>query len=193
MYKYFKRLIDITLSFLLLIFLFPLILLISLLIIIFMGSPIFFVQIRTGKNKKYFKILKFRTMSKIKNNIKEVDRLTNLGVFLRRFSLDEIPQLINVLKGEMSLIGPRPLLVEYDKYYSASQNIRFKVKPGITGLAQVYGRNTLSWDEKFELDIKYVKELSFINDVKILLKTIKVVFFSKGFKKIGEDKKFNEK
>lgn len=158
-----------------------------------MGSPIFFVQIRTGKNKKYFKILKFRTMSKIKNNIKEVDRLTNLGVFLRRFSLDEIPQLINVLKGEMSLIGPRPLLVEYDKYYSASQNIRFKVKPGITGLAQVYGRNTLSWDEKFELDIKYVKELSFINDVKILLKTIKVVFFSKGFKKIGEDKKFNEK
>jgi lipopolysaccharide/colanic/teichoic acid biosynthesis glycosyltransferase len=158
-----------------------------------MGSPIFFVQTRSGKNKKYFKIFKFRTMIAYTASFKEADRLTRLGIFLRKFSLDELPQLFNVIKGDMSLIGPRPLLIEYDDHYSDTQNLRFKVKPGITGLAQVQGRNNLTWEEKFELDIKYVQQLSFINDVKILIKTIRVVFFSKGFKSVGEDKKFNEK
>ena len=158
-----------------------------------MGSPIFFVQTRSGKNKKYFKIFKFRTMIADTISFKEADRLTSLGIFLRKFSLDELPQLFNVIKGDMSLIGPRPLLIEYDDHYSDRQNLRFKIKPGITGLAQVQGRNNLTWEEKFELDIKYVQQLSFVNDVKILIKTIKVVFFSKGFKRVGEDKKFNEK
>jgi len=126
-------------------------------------------------------------------SFKEEDRLTNFGIFLRKFSLDELPQLINVIKGDMSLIGPRPLLIEYDNHYSYKQNLRFKVKPGITGLAQVQGRNNLTWEEKFEYDIRYVQQLSFVNDVKILIKTISVVFFSKGFKRVGEDKKFNEK
>lgn len=158
-----------------------------------MGLPIFFVQTRSGKNKKHFKIFKFRTMITDTYKLKEEDRLTSLGIFLRKFSLDELPQLFNVIKGDMSLVGPRPLLIEYDDNYSDKQNLRFLVKPGITGLAQVEGRNSLTWEEKFELDIKYVKQLSFVNDLEILIKTIKVVFFSKGFKRVGEDKKFNKK
>lgn len=193
MYKYFKRFFDLFFSILLLITLFPIILLISLIIFFEMGLPIFFIQTRSGKNKEYFKIFKFRTMNTDSESFKEEDRLTNFGIFLRKFSLDELPQLINVIKGDMSLIGPRPLLIEYDNHYSYKQNLRFKVKPGITGLAQVQGRNNLTWEEKFEYDIRYVQQLSFVNDVKILIKTISVVFFSKGFKRVGEDKKFNEK
>jgi len=193
LYKYFKRFFDLFFSILLLITLFPIILLISLIIFFEMGLPIFFIQTRSGKNKEYFKIFKFRTMNTDSESFKEEDRLTNFGIFLRKFSLDELPQLINVIKGDMSLIGPRPLLIEYDNHYSYKQNLRFKVKPGITGLAQVQGRNNLTWEEKFEYDIRYVQQLSFVNDVKILIKTISVVFFSKGFKRVGEDKKFNEK
>lgn len=120
------------------------------------------------------------------------NRITPLGSFLRKWSLDELPQLYNVIKGDMSLIGPRPLLPEYDKHYSEVQNKRFLVKPGITGLAQINGRNELTWEDKFFLDIKYVNTLCFSNDLKILFQTVYVVFVSKGFRKSGEDKKFNE-
>ena len=119
-------------------------------------------------------------------------RITRLGDVLRKWSIDELPQLINVIKGDMSLIGPRPLLPEYDEHYSNEQNKRFLIKPGVTGLAQVLGRNDLTWDEKFSLDVQYVENLSFINDLKILIRTFNVVFGAKGFRKSGEDKKFSD-
>ena len=120
------------------------------------------------------------------------DRLTPLGVILRRWSLDELPQLFNVIKGDMSLVGPRPLLPEYDVHYSHEQNRRFLVKPGITGLAQTSGRNNLQWDEKFSLDVAYVENLSAWNDFKILIRTMFVVLGAKGFQESGEEKKFSD-
>ena len=143
------------------------------------GAP-FFVQKRPGKNERLFKIIKFRTMNSGKNAngdlLPDAQRLTVVGKFIRSTSIDEIPQLINVIKGEMSLVGPRPLLPEYLPLYNSFQRQRHNVKPGITGYAQVNGRNVISWDKKFELDNYYVKKISFVLDCKIILKTISKVF-----------------
>lgn len=147
------------------------------------GKPFFF-QLRPGKNSKIFKIVKFKTMNDKKdangNLLSDAERLTKVGAFVRRTSLDEIPQLINVIKGDMSIVGPRPLLTTYMHLYSDFQNQRHNVKPGITGWAQVNGRNAISWDKKFEYDVWYVHHISFILDVKILFKTIQKVLVSEG-------------
>jgi lipopolysaccharide/colanic/teichoic acid biosynthesis glycosyltransferase len=147
------------------------------------GKP-FFLQPRPGKNGKVFKIIKFKTMNDKKDLegklLSDAERLTKVGSFVRKTSLDEIPQLINVVKGDMSLIGPRPLLVQYLHLYSDFQNRRHEVKPGITGWAQVNGRNAISWDKKFELDVWYVDNRSLLLDIKIVLLTIKKVFKSEG-------------
>lgn len=147
-------------------------------------GKVMFVQERPGKNGKIFKIYKFKTMTDTKdvsgNLLPDADRLTFIGKFVRKTSLDEIPQLINVLKGEMSLIGPRPLLTNYLHLYNEFQNRRHEVKPGITGWAQVNGRNAISWDKKFELDVWYVDHINFIFDLKIIYLTIKKVFKSEG-------------
>ncbi len=171
-----KRLFDITISALLLIFSLPIIALIFLLIRVNMGSPILFRQIRPGLKGKPFVVYKFRTMSEQKdgfgNTLPDGLRLNSLGRLLRKTSLDELPQLINVLIGDMSLVGPRPLLLEYLPLYSPEQTKRHLVRPGITGWAQVHGRNTISWQDRFSLDIWYVENASFILDIKILCMTV---------------------
>ena len=153
------------------------------------GKP-FFLQARPGKNSKIFKIIKFKTMNDRKdeegNLLPDHERLTTIGSFVRKTSLDEIPQLLNVLKGDMSLIGPRPLLVQYLPLYSETQKRRHEVRPGITGWAQINGRNAISWEQKFEYDVWYVNNLSFLLDVKILFATIKKVFISEGISADGE-------
>lgn len=147
------------------------------------GKPFFF-QLRPGKNGKIFTIIKFKTMNDKKDNngnlLSDAKRLTVIGLFVRRTSLDEIPQLINVIKGDMSIIGPRPLLTSYMHLYNDFQNRRHEVKPGITGWAQVNGRNGISWDKKFEYDVWYVDNISFILDLKILFQTLKKVIISEG-------------
>jgi undecaprenyl phosphate N,N'-diacetylbacillosamine 1-phosphate transferase len=147
------------------------------------GKPFFF-QTRPGKNGRLFKIIKFKTMNDKKNSegnlLSDEYRLTKIGAFVRKTSLDEIPQLLNVLKGDMSLIGPRPLLPEYLPLYNESQSRRHEVKPGITGWAQVNGRNAISWAQKFEYDVWYVENVSFLLDLKILYQTIKKVFKREG-------------
>ncbi len=147
------------------------------------GSP-FFIQLRPGKNQRIFKIIKFKTMNDARDAsgrlLPDAKRLTIVGKFVRKFSLDEIPQFLNVLKGDMSLIGPRPLLPDYLHLYSDFQNQRHQVKPGITGWAQVNGRNAISWDQKFEYDIWYVTNISFSLDLKIFYKTIGKVLKSEG-------------
>ena len=147
------------------------------------GNPFFF-QLRPGKNNKIFKVIKFKTMNNKKDAhgilLPDSARLTAIGKFIRKTSLDEIPQLINVINGDMSLIGPRPLLVEYLPLYNKEQKRRHEIRPGMTGWAQVNGRNTLSWTEKFQLDVWYVDNVSFFLDVKILLLTIKKVFIREG-------------
>jgi undecaprenyl phosphate N,N'-diacetylbacillosamine 1-phosphate transferase len=153
------------------------------------GKPFFF-QLRPGKNEKTFKIIKFKTMNDNKdvdgNLLSDTYRLTKMGQLVRKTSLDELPQLINVLKGDMSLIGPRPLLPEYLPLYNESQKIRHEVKPGITGWAQVNGRNGISWEQKFAYDVWYVKNCSFVFDIKILVLTIKKVFIREGISQKGE-------
>lgn len=188
-YSVVKRVLDFILSLVGLIVLSPFLLVICLLIRLDSKGPVFFTQDRLGHNGKVFKICKFRTMVDGAINIgsglftNEVDpRITKLGSFLRKTSLDELPQLINVLKGEMSLVGPRPPVPYYPhKYedYPEEQKLRFTVLPGITGYAQVSGRNTLNWDERIERDIEYVKNQSLILDMKIILKTIQSVFLRK--------------
>jgi lipopolysaccharide/colanic/teichoic acid biosynthesis glycosyltransferase len=186
-----KPFIDVSMAFVLLICLFPVGLLTALSIYIKMGTPILFQQTRPGKNGSLFLIYKFRTME---NTVGEdVERLTTLGKVLRSLSLDELPQLLNVLKGEMSFIGPRPLLVEYLPLYNAEQKRRHDVKPGITGWAQVNGRNAISWKEKFELDLYYVDHVSFWLDMKIMLLTCKKVLMRKDISSTGHvsAEKFN--
>ena len=187
-----KRIVDFLLSIILIVVLSPIFILVSLLILMNMGSPILFTQLRSGQYKKSFKIYKFRTMCDELKGGSGSDRITSLGDFLRRWSLDELPQILNVIKGDMSLVGPRPLLPEYDSHYSTEQNKRFLVKPGVTGLAQVRGRNSLKWDDKFALDVNYVENQSMFNDFKILIQTVFVVFGAKGFRKSGEEKKFSD-
>lgn len=185
MYKHFlKRKIDIVITFFGFLLLLPIYLLVSLLVLINLGFPILFKQPRPGINGKLFYIYKFRTMTneydKNQNLLADMDRITKFGQFLRSTSLDEFPGLWSVLKGDMSLIGPRPLLVEYLPLYSKHQARRHEVRPGITGWAQVNGRNTISWDEKFEMDVWYVDNHSFFLDIKILLLTIKKVIKRDG-------------
>jgi lipopolysaccharide/colanic/teichoic acid biosynthesis glycosyltransferase len=180
MYKFFlKRLLDFVLSLLALLILFPLLVVLGILVRVFLGTPVLFVQQRPGVNEKIFKLYKFRSMTDRKNIegnlLPDEERLTRFGRFLRTSSLDELPELINILKGDMSIVGPRPLLVQYLDRYNKFQKRRHEVRPGITGLAQVNGRNALSWKKKFQYDVWYVDHVSFLLDVKIILQTIKVV------------------
>ncbi len=186
----FKRVIDLLVSLTVFLVLFPVLLIITLLLTIANSGKPFFFQLRPGKNEKLFKIIKFKTMNDKKdahgNLLLDADRLTKIGLFVRKTSLDEIPQLINVLKGEMSLVGPRPLLPQYLPLYSAFQKKRNNVKPGITGWAQVNGRNAISWQKKFEYDVWYVDKISFLVDVKIILLTLKKVFIREGINNEGQ-------
>lgn len=185
MYKnYLKRVIDLLLSLLALMFISPIFVGIIIgLYFVNQGKPFFFQQ-RPGKNGKIFKIIKFKTMNDKKDVngelLPDAERLTKIGLIVRKTSLDEIPQLINVIKGDMSLIGPRPLLIEYLPLYNEFQSRRHDVKPGITGWAQINGRNAISWTQKFEYDVWYVDNLSFILDMKIVFKTVLKVVKSDG-------------
>ena len=171
-----KRIMDITLSFIGLVLLLPVLLIVSILIRFKLGSPIFFTQDRVGKGNKVFKIIKFRTMKDVRdingNLLPEYERRTSFGNKLRDLSIDEIPELINILKGDMSLVGPRPLLVDYLQYYNDEQIKRHNVLPGLTGWAQINGRNSITWEEKFKLDLWYVNNYSLKLDIKILFMTI---------------------
>lgn len=185
MYKRFlKRVIDFCLSLMALFFLWPFLLVLWLLVRIKMGHPAVFTQLRPGLNEKIFKIYKFRTMTDEKDEhgrlLPDEKRLTPFGLFLRRTSLDELPQLFNIMKGDLAIIGPRPLLVQYLPLYNETQRKRHSVRPGFTGYAQVNGRNAISWPEKFSLDVWYAENVSFLLDMKIFFKTIKTVLKRDG-------------
>lgn len=191
MYKYFfKRVFDLLLSIIGLLILSPVFIIVLLLLLINNNGKPFFFQKRPGRNEKIFKVIKFKTMNDKKGEngelLSDEDRLTNLGSFIRKTSLDEIPQLINVFKGDMSVIGPRPLLPEYLLLYNLEQKKRHDVKPGITGWAQINGRNAISWQKKFEYDIWYVNNISFLTDLKIFFKTFAKVFKSEGINREGK-------
>ena len=189
--QYFKRLFDIILSLILIILLFPLMILIFFLVWIFIGYPIF-IQKRPGLNGKIFSLYKFKSLHDSKKIISEIKRQNKLGNFLRKTGLDELPQLFNILKNNMSFVGPRPLLVEYLKKYTKFEKKRHKVKPGITGLAQVNPEPSgmKSWNKSIKLDIFYVNNLSFFLDIQILFKTIDLILFKK--KQYKDFKKFYE-
>ena len=188
--KCFKRVIDFTLSLIALIVLFPVLLILTVIGAIAMQGNPFFTQLRPGKidpktgKEKIFKLVKFRTMSNARdkegNLLPDDVRLNGYGKFLRSTSLDELGELLNILKGDMAIVGPRPLLVKYLDRYSEEQRHRHDVRPGLTGLAQVNGRNALSWEDKFELDVKYVQDITFLGDVKIMFHTVKAVFKRDG-------------
>lgn len=184
-----KRTIDIVCSGLGLIILSPILLITAMLIRIKLGSPIFFTQDRVGKDGKIFKMIKFRTMldavDKWGEPLPDEERMTPFGKFLRSTSIDELPELINVFKGDMSLVGPRPLLVEYINLYSKEQFRRHEVRPGITGWAQVNGRNLLSWSERFKLDVEYVNKYNLFMDIKILFMTVFKVLKRDGISQEG--------
>lgn len=189
MQKFIKRAIDILGSSLGGLLISPILIIIAILIRIKLGSPIFFTQDRVGKDGKVFKIVKFRTMleayDKFGEPLSDKERVNSFGNFLRSTSLDELPELINVLKGDMSLVGPRPLLVEYIGLYSKEQFRRHEVRPGMTGWAQVNGRNNLNWDEKFKMDVEYVDNVNLLLDIKILFLTIFKVLKRDGISKDG--------
>lgn len=189
MQKFIKRAIDILGSFLGGLLISPILIIIAILIRVNLGSPIFFTQDRVGKDGKVFKIVKFRTMleayDKFGEPLSDKERVTSFGNFLRSTSLDELPELINVLKGDMSLVGPRPLLVEYIDLYSKEQFRRHEVRPGMTGWAQVNGRNNLNWDGKFKMDVEYVDNVNLLLDIKILFLTIFKVLKRDGISKDG--------
>ena len=174
--KYIKRILDFVLSLLALIILTPLILIFTIIDAIKMKKKPFFVQKRPGKDGKIFSLIKFRTMTNKKdkdgNLLPDEKRLTSYGKFLRSTSIDEVLEIINILKGDMSIIGPRPLLVKYLPLYNEYQKHRHDVRPGLTGYAQVHGRNAVSWEEKFDMDVKYVQHITFMGDLKILLETV---------------------
>ncbi|MDT7526324.1 sugar transferase [Pseudidiomarina sp. GXY010] len=178
-----KRLFDIIASAVALLLLLPLLLLVGLFVRLKLGSPVFFQQVRPGLNEKTFNMLKFRTMTDERDAegklLPDSIRLTPFGSFLRKTSLDELPELINILKGDMSFVGPRPLLIEYLDYYTDDEKLRHTVRPGLTGLAQVSGRNHVLWDDRLALDVKYVKEWTFWLDIQILFKTVLQVTRSK--------------
>ena len=182
--NYLKRIVDIVVSFTGILLAFPIFCLVALLLLIANKTNPFFIQTRPGKNEELFKIIKFKTMTNATDNhgnlLPDEQRLTAIGSFIRSTSLDELPQLLNVLKGDMSLVGPRPLLTEYLPLYNNEQKKRHKVKPGITGWAQVNGRNALSWNDKFKHDVWYVKNGSFWLDAKICWRTLKKVLQKEG-------------
>ncbi len=184
-----KRIFDIVLSLILLSLTFPVLLVCSILVRLTMGSPVFFIQKRPGRNEKIFALIKLRTMQNFKDErgflLPDKDRLTKLGRFLRSTSIDELPELWNVVIGEMSLVGPRPLLPQYLTRYSEKQSRRHKVLPGLTGLAQINGRNNLDWNRKFELDIYYVDNVSFLLDIKIICITAVRILLRKNISKSG--------
>ncbi|MBP1497802.1 sugar transferase [Acinetobacter nosocomialis] len=179
-----KRLIDIVISLIALIILSPIFILIAYKVSKNLGSPIFFLQERPGKNGKIFKMIKFRSMKdgvdKDGNILPDEERITHFGQKLRSTTLDEMPQLINVLKGDMSIVGPRPQLTDFMQHYTPRQMRRHEVRPGMTGLAQVNGRNNLSWEEKFELDVEYVEKHNIWLDFKIMFKTVLVILKKEG-------------
>lgn len=192
MYKnFFKRLIDFSIVLTALFIIWPFLLVIYIwLTIANKGAGAIFIQERPGKNGKIFKVMKFKTMTDERdaegNLLPDAERLTKVGKFVRSTSIDELPQLINVLKGDMALIGPRPLLVQYLPLYSKEQNRRHEVRPGITGWAQCNGRNAISWKKKFELDVWYVDNISFVTDIKVICITIKKVLFREDISQEGQ-------
>ena len=177
--KYVKRLLDIIISLVALVVLSPVFLIVAVLVRVKLGSPVIFHQKRPGYQEKIFQLCKFRTMTEAKdadgNLLPDADRLTSFGNFLRKTSLDELPELWNILKGDMSIVGPRPLLVGYLPYYTKREQLRHSVRPGLTGLAQVSGRNFIAWDDRLAKDVEYVENISFMMDMKILWKTVMVV------------------
>lgn len=185
MYKhFFKRVIDFSIVLIALLIIWPFLLIIAIwLHIANKGAGAFFFQERPGKNEKIFKVIKFKSMTDERdengNLLPDKDRITSVGKFVRKTSIDELPQLINVLKGDMALIGPRPLLPEYLPYYTERERLRHTVRPGISGWAQVNGRNNVTWDQKLEMDVYYVEHLSFWMDIRVLLTTIKNVMKTK--------------
>lgn len=185
LYKnFFKRVLDFVVAFTAFALLSPIFLLATLFLTFANGGKAFFLQARPGRNNKVFKVIKFKTMNDKKdangNLLSDEQRLTAIGSFIRKTSLDEIPQLLNVIKGDMSLVGPRPLLVDYLPLYNATQRRRHEVRPGITGWAQVNGRNAISWKQKFEYDVWYVDNISFGLDIKIMIRTVLKVVQSEG-------------
>lgn len=179
-----KRVFDVCVSIIGLILLFPFLVVMGVLVMVKLGKPIFFIQERVGRDNRLFKMIKFRSMLDMYDEngklISDNDRLTDFGKLLRATSIDELPELINVLKGDMSLVGPRPLLVQYLPYYSREQLRRHEVRPGITGWAQINGRNAISWAEKFKHDVWYIDNWSFGLDIKIIFLTVKKVFVREG-------------
>lgn len=185
MYKiFFKRFFDFLIAFTAFVFLSPIFIVVAIILLIGNKSNPFFFQNRPGKHERLFKVIKFKTMNNAKdangNLLPDAQRLTKVGSFIRKTSLDEIPQLLNVIKGDMSLIGPRPLLVKYLPFYTDQERIRHSVRPGITGWAQINGRNTVKWDERLAFDVEYVNNLSFVFDLKIIYKTILKVIKSEN-------------
>ncbi|NLC17556.1 MAG: sugar transferase [Clostridiales bacterium] len=174
--KVFKRLFDIIFSGIAIIILLPFFIIFTPIVAIFMKGNPFFVQERPGKNCKIFKIIKYRTMTNKKdkegNPLPDIKRLTKFGYFMRKYSIDELPELFNVFKGDMSIVGPRPLAVKYLEYYTEEENKRHFIRPGLTGLAQINGRNNLNWEDRFKYDLEYVNNISFLLDVKIIIKTL---------------------
>ena len=182
--KCIKRILDFILSFISIIVLMPVMLIIATLVRIKLGKPVIFKQQRPGKNEKMFTLYKFRTMTDKKdekgNLLADEKRLTKFGKALRSTSLDELPELWNILKGDMAIVGPRPLLVEYLPLYNEKQKHRHDVRPGLTGLAQISGRNTIGWEERFEEDIEYIQNVNFVTDCKIVFKTVSKVLKKEG-------------
>lgn len=183
-YQIIKRVFDFLSAVIAFLLLSPIFIIITFCLIITNNGKPFFFQKRPGKNEKIFKIIKFKTMRDLKpgdeTNIHSLNRVTKLGAFIRKYSIDEIPQLINVIKGDMSVVGPRPLLIQYLPLYDTLQKKRHTVTPGITGWAQVMGRNAISWEEKFEFDVWYVNNQTFILDLKIIFLTVKGIIIPKG-------------
>ncbi len=182
--RFFKRFIDIVISLIMIVLLSPVYLILAILIRIKLGKPVLFRQARPGKDEKIFNLYKFRSMTEARDEngdlLPDADRLPAFGRRLRATSLDELPELINILKGDMSIIGPRPLLVKYLPYYNEKEKLRHSVRPGLTGYAQAHGRNAISWEKKFEYDVYYVQNLSFAMDIRVIIDTIKAVLSHEG-------------
>lgn len=188
--KYIKRPQDFICASFALIVLSPMMIILAIIVKIKLGSPVIFIQDRPGKDGKVFKLYKFRSMTDAKDKngkiLPDKDRLPTFGQKLRSTSLDELPELINIWKGDMAIVGPRPLLVQYMQRYSPHQARRHEVRPGFTGLAQVRGRNSISWEEKFDWDVQYVDHITFLGDWKIIIETIKTVLKHEGISAVGE-------